>query len=356
MRFRDRLARLVAAFGPILRDGRKSRRALSGGLIATLCSVTAAWATEGATTFYLQGGNVPGGGLMPPPGLYFDDTTYFYGGKFKAGRVTELGGNQALNVRLNVWANFPTAIWVTPVEILGGNLAFSATAPFGEPAVRAAAILDGPLINQAFGRPIGFAARDAAVNFADPFATASIGWHNGNWHWKVGAAVNIPIGEYRVGEMSNVALHRWIGDFTFGVTYLDPTLGLDISTVAGFVVNGANPVTNYRSGNEFHIDGSISKNLTKQLSLGILASYYEQVSADSGAGNLVGSFKGRSTAIGGTIGYTFNLGDIPVSTRVKLMREVEVENRPQGTVGWVQATIPLWAPPARQPSSRSAGR
>lgn len=356
MGFRGRLARLGAAFGLGVRQGRKGRHGLGAGLIATLCSATAALATEGATTYYLQGANVPAGGLMPPPGVYFDETTYFYSGKFKAGRTTQLGGNQVLDVRLNAWANFPTALWVTPVEILGGNLALSATAPFGEPAIRAAAILDGPLINQAFGRPIGFSARDAVVNFADPFATASIGWHNGNWHWKVGAAVNIPVGDYRPGKLSNIAFHRWIGDFTFGVTYLDPTLGLDISTVAGFLVNGANPVTDYRSGNEFHIDGSISKNLTKQLSVGILASYYEQVSADSGAGNLVGPFKGRSTAVGGTIGYTFNLGDLPVSTRVKLMREIEVENRPRGTLGWVQVTIPLWTPPAQQPSARMVVR
>lgn len=325
-------------------------------LVAALGAGTEARAVEGAVSFYMPGGSVPSGGVLPPEGIYLDDATYLYRGKFKAGRTTELGGNQALDVRVNVWANYPTVLWVTPLQFLGGNVALSATAPFGEPRVRAGAVLDGPLINQALGGPLRVSARDATVNIGDPVVASSIGWHAGNWHWKVGAAVNIPAGNYERGELSNIALHRWLGDFSAGLTYLDPTFGLDVSAVAGFIVNGANPATNYRSGNEFHVDGSVSKNLTKEISLGALVSYYEQMTADSGTGARVGSFKGRALAVGGVMGLNFNIGQLPVSARVKVLRELEVENRPRGTIGWVQLTVPLWTAPPPNVSERIASR
>ena len=52
------------------------------------------------------------------------------------------------------------------------------------------------------------------------------------------------------------------------------------------------------------------------------------------------------TAVGGTLGYNFILGQTPVSTRLKVLQEVEVENRFRGTIGFVQVSFPLWVPPA----------
>jgi hypothetical protein len=88
------------------------------------------------------------------------------------------------------------------------------------------------------------------------------------------------------------------------VTYLDLALGIELSAVGGLTVNGENPDTDYQSGKELHVDISASKFLTKELSVGVIASHYHQITGDSGAGNSIGPFKGRVTAVGGTIGYT----------------------------------------------------
>ena len=61
------------------------------------------------------------GGFLPPPGVFFDNQVYFYNGKISGGRTTRLGGNIVSDVKLDMKADFPTGIWVTPVEILGGN-------------------------------------------------------------------------------------------------------------------------------------------------------------------------------------------------------------------------------------------
>jgi len=176
-----------------------------------------------------------------------------------------------------------------------------------------------------------------------------IGWHAGNWHWKLTAAASIPGGAYEPGQLSNVALNRPVGDFSGALSYLDPALGFDLSAVGGFELNGENNATDYRSGNALHLDLSATKFLTKELSLGVIASHYQQVTGDSGEGATLGPYKGRTTALGGTVGYTFEVGKIPVSTRVKVLREVDVENRFQGTIGWLQISFPLWVAPAASP-------
>jgi hypothetical protein len=59
------------------------------------------------------------------------------------------------------------------------------------------------------------------------------------------------------------------------------------------------------------------------------------------------------TAVGATLGYTFTLGQTPISTRIKVLKEVEVENRFRGTIGWLQVSFPVWVSPAPPPRSRS---
>jgi hypothetical protein len=323
----------------------RAGRALACAAVLTVAALSGAAASEGGASLFVPGLNVPTAGVLPPPGVFFDNQVYLYSGELSGGRSTALGGNIVAGVKVNLWADFMTGLWVAPADVLGGNLGFSVSVPFGQPTVRAGAILNGPIINRLLGRPLVVGVSDSTLNFGDPVLSSMIGWHAGNWHWKLSAAVSVPAGAYQAGELSNVALNRWIGDFSAGVTYLDPTLGLDLSGSAGFTVNGENPATDYRSGDEFHLDLSISKNLTKEFSLGVIGSYYQQVTGDSGAGATLGAYKGRDIAVGGTLGYNFTIGQTPVSTRVKLLKEIDVENRFKGTIGWLQVSFPLWVDP-----------
>jgi hypothetical protein len=49
-------------------------------------------AAEGGIGDYLLGSRSVGAGITPPPGLYFQDDTYFYDGKLSAGRTLSTGG------------------------------------------------------------------------------------------------------------------------------------------------------------------------------------------------------------------------------------------------------------------------
>ncbi|KLK90860.1 phenol degradation protein meta [Microvirga vignae] len=305
----------------------------------------AAQATEGGASLFIPGGHGPGAGIVPPPGFYFANDFFAYSGELTGGRRIQIGGAVLADVQTEVRADFLTATWVTPLEILGGRTAIGISLPFGVPRVSAGVLIEAPRV----GRTFAFSQRDDSFVLGDPVAAALIGWDAGKFHWQAGTTVSIPAGGYEEGELSNLAFNRWIGDVYAALTWLDPELGLDLSGAVGFEFNGENPDTDYRSGNAFHIDVSISKNLTKEFSVGLLAGYYDQVSSDTGAGNRIGPFKGRVTAVGATAGYDFTVAGTPVSARIKVLREVDVENRPQGTIGLFTVGFPLGAPTAPAP-------
>ena len=58
--------------------------------------------------------------------------------------------------------------------------------------------------------------------------------------------------------------------------------------MTGFTYNLINPRTNYRNGIDWHLDWDTSQFLTKQIQVGAVGYFYEQVSPDSGSGDHVG--------------------------------------------------------------------
>jgi len=328
----------------------------AGFAAAALPLSTSGFAAEGATSFYIPGLKGPLAGFVPPPGFYFQNDAYFYEGRISGGRTTTIGGNVVANVEQSTFVNFATPVWVTPLEILGGNVAVSLTVPVGEPSVRAGAVISGPIIDRLIGRPLSLRASDATLNYGDPVLTGMVGWHSGNMHWNVGTSVSIPAGAYQPGQLSNVALNRWVGDFFGAVTYLDQARGIELSAIGGLTLNGVNLDTDYRTGTELHLDVALSQYLSKELSVGVIASHYQQITGDSGRADLVGPFKGRVTAVGGTLGYTFLVGHTPVSTRIKVLREIEVENRFQGTIGLLTVSLPIGGQVAPAPANAATAR
>ncbi|GJE14329.1 hypothetical protein FOHLNKBM_5403 [Methylobacterium longum] len=310
---------------------------------AALIASPAARAAESAQGVYVLGNRGPLAGVTPPPGFYFESETYFYSGNLGGGRSFQSGGVVAANVKLDTSANFATPIWVTPVEILGGNLGFSITIPFGTPNVSAGAVLSSPRID----RIIAGRERDAVFNVGDIYLASFVGWHSGNFHWSTTILGVVPSGSYETGQLSNISLNRPALDLSAAFTYLDPLLGYELSVVPGVTFNWINPATQYLTGTEFHLEWSASKYLSQELSVGMVGYFYNQLTGDSGRGDRIGPFKGRVTALGGQIGYTFKVGVIPVSTNVRVLREFDVTNRFAGTATYLTVSAPLWVAPPK---------
>lgn len=312
------------------------------GLICGLASPSGgARAAENGTGFYLLGGRGAMAGYLPPPGAYFESDTYFYDAGLDARKALPAGGRFVANVRSQVRADFLNGTWVTPWEFAGGNFALGAVLPVGRVGVSAGVEIDSPRTNNLIGANL----RDRATVVGDPVFSAMLGWHAGKFHWNATVLVNAPAGDYRDGQLANLAFHRWASDVSGALTWFDPETGIDLSGVAGVTFNGTNPATDYRTGTEFHLEWAASKALTSALSAGVIGYHYQQVSGDSGAGAQLGAYKGRVTALGGTAAYNFTLGKVPISTRIKVLREFDVENRARGTVGILTVSLPLSVSP-----------
>jgi hypothetical protein len=303
-------------------------------LLAVAASLpVGAMAAEDGAGFYLLGSKGPFAGVLPAPGVYFQNDVYVYSGSIGASQDIPVAGKIIANVDATAYIDLATGLWVLPQPVLGGNLSFSATVPWGGQNIDAR--LDAP------GIGLGAGLSDDIFTIGDPVVGGALGWHNGNWHWTAGFLVNVPVGDYHKGDVANLAFHRWGLDLNGAVTWFDPASGWEVSGAAGITFNGENPVTDYRTGTEFHFEGSVTKAFSPTFSAGLVGYFYDQITPDGGAGASLGDFEGRVAALGGTASYNFQLGVTPVSTRVKVYREFAAENRLEGTSAFLTVTVPI---------------
>jgi hypothetical protein len=326
-----------------------SRCCVAGASAALLCAAGAAAparATENGASVYLLGSGGPGAAVLPPiQGVFFVNTLYGYEGKVGGEKQFELGGNVVAGVDAKVAADFATFLWVPTTTFGGGaTLAFGAIVPFGEPDVNVSAVISGPR-----GRSLTLSPSDSAFVLGDPLLMAALGWTRGKWSVQASDLTNIPAGDYRKGEMANLAFHRWANDFSLATTWHDT--GWDVSGKAGLTFNGENDVTQYRSGTEFHLEASVERIFSPTWSLGVQGFYFQQVTGDGGAGDRLGEFKGSDSGIGLTGAYNFKIADkIPVTLRLHAITEFDVKNRPEGNSVFLDLTMPLYVklPPGYQ--------
>ncbi|MEW9838498.1 SphA family protein [Mesorhizobium marinum] len=309
--------------------------AVGSALALSVLAAAPANAAESGVGFYLLGSKGPMAGIVPPPGAYIQNDLYFYSGSAGANRDLPIGGQIVANIDAHAYINLTTGVWSTEWQVLGGNVALLGILPIGSQDVSAAVSI--PNVG------LGAAVDDDVFTIGDPVLGAQIGWHSGNFHWNVGALVNVPVGDYQQGEIANVAFNRWGADLSAALTWLDPDTGIDLSGAIGFTFNGENPDTDYTTGTEFHAEWALSKNFTQAFSAGLVGYYYQQVTGDSGEGANLGDFKGRVAALGATAAYNFQVGATPVSFRAKVYHEFAAENRLEGNAGYLTLSFPIGA-------------
>lgn len=309
---------------------------LGAALLMTFAAAPAS-ADENGASVYLLGSGGPGAAVLPPlEGVFIDNTIYVYVASSPSEKDLAIGGNIVADVKANIVANFTSLLWVPSTNFLGGTVAIGAVLPVGAPMIDARAVITGPL-----GRELSIKRHDSALVVGDPIAMASLGWHSGKTHFTLSGLLNIPAGNYRPGELANIAFHRWAGDVSGAVSWHDTASGWDISGKAGVTFNGTNSSTDYNSGNDFHVEAAVEKTLSKSFSLGVLGYHFEQISDDSGSGARLGAYRGRISGAGGTFAYNTILGRSPASFRVKVLQEFGAKNRPSGTAVMLDLSLPL---------------
>ena len=94
---------------------------------------------------------------------------------------------------------------------------------------------------------------------------------------------DIPVGDYNSARLANLGLGHGAIDGGLGYTYLNPANRLEFSAVVGMTYNFINPSTQYQNGLDAHLDTGASYFLTKQLNVGLVGYYFQQITGDHGA-------------------------------------------------------------------------
>jgi hypothetical protein len=133
-----------------------------------------------------------------------------------------------------------------------------------------------------------------------------------------------------------------------GYTYFNPQTGHELSVVSGLTYNFKNPDTDYRNGVNWHLDWGASQFLSKQLHVGAVGYFYNQLTADSGSLAILGPVKSRVIGVGPQVGYLFPVGNMQGYLNLKGYYEFDAQERPSGWNTWLTFSVSpaAQAPPA----------
>jgi hypothetical protein len=143
---------------------------------------------------------------------------------------------------------------------------------------------------------------DAANGFGDiEMFPLMLGWKDGDLKWQGQFAVYAPSGSCKKGDLANIGRNYWTFEPSGAVSYLSSRFGLEVTAFAGFDFNTMNDATDYRTGNQFHLDGAIAEHLPLFggfVGAGVNGYFYQQITGDSGSGAKLGGFEGMTAGIG----------------------------------------------------------
>lgn len=292
------------------------RFAIGMAILAGATMGATAHATESGGGAYPNGAESVAVAQLPPPGTYL----LAYSNYYAADRLNDADGHSAVpDFSVDAFANIARFVHVTDKKILGATFAMQAFVPVVDLTVHAAG-----------ARQHKFGLGDMIVN---PFI---LGWNQGKLNVVATMDTFVPTGRYRKGDLANIGRNYWTFEPVLALTYADPKGGPELSAKLMYDFNTKNKATDYRSGQEFHVDMAAAYNFNP-LTVGVSAYYYAQTTDDKQGGVRVApdGYKGEAFAAGPLLRY--QLGHVPITAQWQ--HEFHAENRPQGEKFWLKAAF-----------------
>ena len=317
----------------------------------------AALAVEGGSGVYALGYISPQSGLMPDTGTYVSYNDYGYRGTSTSavsasGQVPVKGTHLKLPVQLNgsldtqvdSTSSLLSLTHVFAENVLGGQAGIAVLLPYAGANLdlKGSGVLSltGPS-GQVHSLPLSGQENFSNSGIGDTTVSGLLGWHDGRLHSMAMFNVYAPTGSYDKNRLVNVGRNHWAAEPMGAITYLNESSGLEVSGAAGITLNQKNPDTEYKSGNEFHIDLAAIQHFSEKFYLGLAAYAYQQLTPDSGSG-ATSAYKGRVYAAGPIVGGVIPLGakqQLFVNARYYV--ESGAQNRLEGSTFFLTATIKL---------------
>jgi hypothetical protein len=306
-------------------DYPKSKFQILGSLVALALGCHAAVADESGVSIWLPGTFGSLAAVPTQPGFQWSTTFYHATATSESSKQFEEGGRIVTGLSPK-----PNLIQLSPSYafedlVLGAQCSLAVTTVPAFVSNRVTSTLIGPR-----GGTLSGVDTQSVQGFGDLYPRASLKWNDGTNNFMTYLTGDIPIGLYNKENIANIGTGHGAIDFGGGYTYFDKQTGNEFTAVGGFTFNFSNPVPNYQSGADFHLDWAMSHQLSEQVSAGIVGYAYQQIGCDSGSGNTVGCFRTRIYGIGPQIGLRFAIGEVQASLGLRAYGEFGARNTPQG--------------------------
>jgi hypothetical protein len=119
----------------------------------------------------------------------------------------------------------------------------------------------------------------ARLAFGDPYIMpVSLSWDWGDIQVDVFEGIIAPVGYYKKNQLSTGS-NIWTFDHNLAVTFKLPADN-EFSMDLGYMNSTQNQATHYTNGDEVHFDYMLGHYIQTDFALGVVGSYYQQVTAD----------------------------------------------------------------------------
>jgi hypothetical protein len=320
--------------------------------VALLCGIALLFAPhtmqaeEGSSGHYFPGSISDFADSVPAaPTFIVRYNQIYYSGAIAKNKAIPIGGTTALGLEATSWGEGITLVWRPSIDMgKHWSYAMSATIPFMQMSVSASAVVPIPTGNGT--SLLTTVARTGTRNalgdvLVMPFMINYAVNLNFNVNDRIG--VFLPTGDYAVGRLANTGKNYTTLEPELGLQYFGQKNGREAVLYTGFDFNTINSATQYQTGTQFHLDGTLAQHLPlfKGLAgIGVNPFYYQQITGDSGPGATLGKFEGTTAGIGPVLSYLKpknpKTGHVDFIADLKWLNEFYVKNRLQGNTVFVK--------------------
>ncbi|WP_082081755.1 SphA family protein [Methylocucumis oryzae] len=181
-----------------------------------------------------------------------------------------------------------------------------------------------------------------SVSGSDVSSSARAGWGDMyalpvafSWQWQqfsllLFEGVVLPTGSYDKNSSLNQGRNYWTLDSNVAITWQPLNTSYELSLNLGYMVNTTNTATDYRTGDELHLDYLLGYYINSNFGLGLAGSYYQQLTEDQGLSVPSNLPLAEYSSIGPAILYNFKLDARDISLSLKWLHEYGVNNHISG--------------------------
>lgn len=302
--------------------------------VAWLGCTPSAFGVEGALGRSVSGTTVmPYQGIIPPePGWIFGMAEIFYSGDIGGSSSIPLHGNLALDVEGTLSFTPLTLMYVWNSPSQAWDFASAIVLPIAYAEIEAT-VATGSFIGRR--KEDKFGLYDLAVM---PLIAS---YHFSKTdHLSLGVTVWAPTGEYREEALANLSMNNWTFVPTVAYTKIFPGPNIELTTQWGVQFYTENEATDYQTGVVSDIEITAIKRWENGLGIGVVGSWIDQMSDDSGpTADTLNGFSGRAFGAGPILTYSTKIYEVDLSMDLRWIHEFENERMLEGDAGMLNVTL-----------------